>query len=88
MIMNREPIGTNLGRLADKYIFENPPKYWGEMLAQMNSAAKIGHRHTTTYNKDIFDYVYCNTDQYKTICKIENIKFDFDEEGECVCFWW
>jgi len=88
MIMNREPIGTNLGTLSEIHVFENPPKYWDEMLAQMNSAAKTGHKHITIYNEDVFDDVYCHTDQYKIICKIENIKFDFDEEGECVCFGW
>ncbi len=88
MIMNREPIGTNLGTLSDMYVFENPPKYWDEMLSQMNSAAKIGHKHITIYNKDVFDDVYRNNDQYRTICKIENIKLYFDEEGECVYFGW
>ena len=88
MIMNREPIGTNLRRFSDKYIFENPPKYWNELLSKMTSDAKIGCGQIIVTDRDVLNDVCYNVNQYETLCKIENIKFDFHDMREHINFGW
>ena len=88
MILNRGPIGTSLSNLADVYIFENPPKYWDELLAKMTTAAKTGHRQIVIDDEDTLIDIFHNVDQYETLCKIETIKFDFDEDEEYAYFGW
>lgn len=88
MIMNREPIGTNLGRLADKYIFENPPKYWDDLLVKMTDAAKAGQKQIIINNKNVFDNICHNIYQYKLLCETEKINYYFDDEDKSVYFGW